>query len=390
MASEEWMMPDADILRGKQVAVTGRLASMTRAEIAELIRAHGGSLVGKVSPRTSVLILGQDGWPLEQDGTLANDLRKCRVLQRSGHEILVLSEEELLARLGREQQAVAVQQVYNTVQLSRLLKIPGNRLRGWVREGLIRPVQTASGINYFDYSQVVSAKTLWDLIKRGAKPARLRRSIRQLKSWLTSVEQPLHQLAILECNGELMVRLEDGLAEPSGQRFLDFDGAVDRSTVALSAMPTTADQWFQKACKHEECEEWHDAVEAYRQALLADGPQPIFCFNLANALCRLGNKAEAAERYHQAVEIDRNFAEAWNNLGVTLADLGRTEQALAAFAQALRSNPDYVDAHYNLADLLDETGQGSMAFAHWQAYLSRDAQSPWAKYARQRLAATSH
>ena len=51
---------DADLLRGKQVAFTGKLASMTRKEAADLVRTYGGRFLAAVNRQTSYLIVGQE------------------------------------------------------------------------------------------------------------------------------------------------------------------------------------------------------------------------------------------------------------------------------------------------------------------------------------------
>src|SRR5262249_19211631 len=63
--------PDRALLQGKRVAFTGRLASMTRAEAADLVRAHGGRFTTTLNRFTSLLVVGQDGWPFEKDGRLS-------------------------------------------------------------------------------------------------------------------------------------------------------------------------------------------------------------------------------------------------------------------------------------------------------------------------------
>jgi len=66
------MAPDADWLRGKRIAFTGRLATMTRKEVASLVATFGGKMVPTVGPRTAFVVIGQDGWPLQDDGRLTN------------------------------------------------------------------------------------------------------------------------------------------------------------------------------------------------------------------------------------------------------------------------------------------------------------------------------
>jgi tetratricopeptide (TPR) repeat protein len=246
-------------------------------------------------------------------------------------------------------------------------------------------VDSVNGVSTFDYTQVVSARTLADLLHAGVNADRLRRSIRQMKSWLGDVQHPLLQLSVLEKNGELLVRLEDGLAEPTGQRHFDFADPIEQPTVTLMEGRAAADEWFEQARKHEDAGRTEEAVKAYREALFVGGPDAFTYFNMANALSVLGKRERAIERYYQCVELDPEFTEAWNNLGVLLSDVGQPEEAASALERALKTDPQYSDAHYNLADLLDETGSRAVARPHWRAYLRHDQQSQWAAHARKRL-----
>ena len=123
------MPPEAAVLKGKRVAFTGKLASMTRAKAKALVRGHGGIFASSLSRRTSVLVIGQDGWPLQKDGRLTSKLRRAHAFARAGQRIVVLSEEEFLILLGLESHAEEVRRVYSTAELSSLLKIPGDRVR---------------------------------------------------------------------------------------------------------------------------------------------------------------------------------------------------------------------------------------------------------------------
>lgn len=208
-----------------------------------------------------------------------------------------------------------------------------------------------------------------------------------MRTWLGDVEQPLAQLVLLENHTQLLVRSEHGLAEPTGQRVLDFIDEAPKPNVKLPEGPTTADAWFDLASGFEDAGQLPKAIDAYRQALLMGGPDCILCFNLGNALYATGQKEQAVERWYQVVELDRQFVDAWNNLGTALEELGQLERALAAYYQAVESSPDYADAHFNLADLLEKIGRPAEAKPHWEAYLHDDSQSQWGQYAQTRLTA---
>ncbi len=363
-----------DWLKGKQVAFTGRLASMTRKQAASLLAAHGAVFAQGVTRQTSALVVGQEGWPLDKNGRLTAKLQKARKLPT----INILGEAEFLGRLGNDGEGI--HRLFTLAQLSSLLKVPGRKIRAWIDAGLILPVDQANGLCYFDFQQVVGAKTLCELAQAGVSTERLRRSLRQLRQWLGEAGQPWHQLALLEKNGQILMRWAEGLVEPSGQGQFDFTAAEN----LLPAMPTrTAADWFDLGCRHEEAARLDQAADAYRQALLQGGPDAVVSFNLANVLYALGRLDQACERFYQVLELDRHHAEAWHNLGTVLGQLQKYEEATQALQQAIALG--YADAYYNLADLLDEQGRSLEAQPYWQAFLRHDPGGPWARYARSKL-----
>jgi NAD-dependent DNA ligase len=74
---------DGSALKGS-VAFTGRLACMSRAEAFELVRQHGGMPSQAVTKRTNLLIVGELGWPLLDDGRPSNKLARAAVDWESG------------------------------------------------------------------------------------------------------------------------------------------------------------------------------------------------------------------------------------------------------------------------------------------------------------------
>jgi Flp pilus assembly protein TadD len=194
---------------------------------------------------------------------------------------------------------------------------------------------------------------------------------------------------VLEQSGRLLARRQDGrLADRAGQLYFDF--ATYHEQVIAQPEPTTwtVEEWFELGYREEEAGRLNEAVTAYQHALLTGGPNADVCYNLATVLSLLGRRGQAAERFRQAVEIDPRYAEAWNGLGVMLEELGQLEESLVTYRAALQLRPGYADAHYNLADLLDAMGRQSEARPHWHAYLSQDAKSMWAEYAKQRVFGT--
>jgi tetratricopeptide (TPR) repeat protein len=374
-------------LLGQCVALTGRLATLSRAEARRIVAAQGGRTSSAVTRETTMLVVGQEAWPLRKDGRLNANLRRAHRLQESGHKLEVLGEQAFLDHLGLEEFASGICARHTIGQLTRLLNVPRARVEAWLRHGLIQPAETLEGLPVFDFRQVAAIKALCELKQSGVSTARLRRSLKQLSIWLPDAEDALLRLSA--AGGQLLVRdSHGGLAEPNGQRWLEFQRCSDEAASdgpTVLGTPISADELFRQAVEHEEAGRLREAADAYHRWLHDFGPDARVCFNLGNVLSASRKPEAAIERFRQAIELNANYVEAWNNLGLTLIRIGQREQAVSAFTQALQREPSYADALYNLADTLDELCRCDEAQRYWRSYLACDATGPWADYARGRL-----
>ena len=389
-------------LSGVELAITGKLASMSRDEAVERIGDAGGRVVATPRDTTAVLIVGQGGPPLGEDGRITHALQRAYELQDAGIELAIAGEDELLAKLGLQNALDGLSRRYTTGQLARILDVAPSLIRHWVREGLIRPAHEHARLYFFEFPQVASAKALSELFRAGVDAGRIRRSLGQLAERETSGGAPapapaaasgaaahmLAQLAVLEHAGPLLVRTRDGsLAEPNGQMLLDFreEPAPGLRLVARTEERRIGD-WFEIGIRAERDGRFEDAVRAYRSALGCDDRHPEVHFNLGNALYAIGRFDEARERFHRAVELAPDYVEAWNNLGILLSEMDEPDDAIVAYRRALSLAPDYPDALYNLAESLVARGELAEARALWRAYLRADPESPFARIVRERLA----
>src|SRR6516164_9908815 len=105
------------------VAFTGRLACMTRAEAFEVVRQRGGTPSEAVTKRTKLLIVGELGWPLLDDGRPSNKLSRATALG-----IPVASERRFLEWIGKAIPE-SVQKTYSADQLAVLSKMPTGATR---------------------------------------------------------------------------------------------------------------------------------------------------------------------------------------------------------------------------------------------------------------------
>ena len=99
------------------VAFTGRLACMSRAEAFDVVRQCGGTPSPAVTQRTQVLIVGELGWPLLDDGRPSNKLSRATALG-----IPIVSERRFLEWVGKSP-SDNDQKTYSADQLAVLTKM---------------------------------------------------------------------------------------------------------------------------------------------------------------------------------------------------------------------------------------------------------------------------
>jgi tetratricopeptide (TPR) repeat protein len=370
------------------VAFLGKLAATSRKQAAAEVTARGGRTLDRVDCSAKWIVIGEGELPL--DG-LYDELSEAA--ERG--ELEILSETDFWQRLGLVNDEQQVRQLYTPAMLAELLGVSVAAVRRWQRRGLITPAKQVHRLAYFDFREVQAARRLAELLAAGVTPQAIERKLARWREYLPQIEQPLAQLPIIVDGKDLLLRKGDDLIEAGGQHRIDFEsaeGVKEPIVPGLSTLlnetasgPVQPAQLIALAEEYEESGDAAAAIEAYRAALAATGPDAEICFRLAELLFRIGDISAARERYYMAIEIDEDYAEARANLGCLLLDAGQHELAIAAFEGALACHGDYPDVHYQLARALDETGRREEAAAHWRSFLELSPGSPWSDVALQRL-----
>jgi tetratricopeptide (TPR) repeat protein len=371
-------------LKHATVSFTGRLASMSREEACRLVREAGGEASIGVSRKTSLLIVGMDGWPLLPDGGVGSKLKRAEELRRRGCGIRILSEEGFLELLGRKhQQQPLVPKTHSAAEVCKRLRLSPEALQRWEQFGLIRSVN-----GLYDFQDLVSLRTIAELVERGVRPEIIAKSLQSLASILPAIDRPLAQLKIVAQDPRaLHVDLGEFLMAPNGQLVINFDEAPRREAAIVPLRPSPCEgEWFEYGQTCEASEDYSEAVDAYRRAISTEPRFPAAWFNLGNALRMLGQIDAAAEAYREASKQDATMAAAWYNLADVQEEQGKIHDAVKSLQAALQASPSYADAHFNLALCHEKLAQRREAKRHWEAYLKLDASSQWAKIARRHLA----
>jgi len=401
-------------LDGLRIGFVGRLAGMSRREAKRLLRQQAAIPVDPPDDSVDLIVVGEDCPPERETASWNDWLAPPLRLAAERGAFTVVPETQLWQRLGLVEVQQHVRRLYTPAMLAELLDVPVGMVRRWHRKGFLVPARQVQRLPYFDFQEVAVARQLAELWRAGCSPRTIERKMVELADLLPHVARPLAELSVIVEGKQLLVRQENGLAEPGGQLRLDFSGvapdlsatgsgdgsdqrpaasvAGDLAEACLPGPPgeaagseaPTPDELVSLALEHESEGQLDAAAEMMRAALAAAGPDPEINFLLADLLYRMGELAAARERYFMAIELDENYVEARTNLGCVLAEMGEFELARSAFLGALAFH-DYPDAHYHLARTLDRLEQHQQAEVQWRAFLDKVPDSPWADEARHRL-----
>ena len=344
------------------VAFTGRLACMSRAEAFEVVRQRGGTPSPAVTKRTKLLIVGELGWPLLDDGRPSNKLSRA-----TEYGIPVVSERRFLEWIGK---AVpdSVQKTYSAEQLAALSKMS---------IGMIRELSQLSLLDQrngrFGFRDLASARQIAKLLNGGVCLSEIIRAVSEIRKWLPDVglaNVRLHASVL----SEVQVEQHGGRADKYGQFVFAVDEARD-----------DPDELFERAQSAEQVGDVEEAERLYRLLMKSDPTDASAPFNLGNMLRGAGRTVEAEAALKAATRANPAFAEAWYNLADLLDDQGRAEAAVECLRKALLVAPDYMDAMFNLALLLQRKCAYAEAADYWRRYLTNDRASEWAARARRSL-----
>jgi tetratricopeptide (TPR) repeat protein len=346
----------------RSVAFTGRLACMTRAEAFEVVRQRGGTPCSAVTKGTNLLIVGELGWPLLDDGRPSNKLSRA-----SAYNIPVASERRFLEWIGK---AIpdSVHKTYSADQLAALSKLSSDKIHELAQFGLL---DEQGG--RFGFRDLASARQIAKLLGDGVRLSEITRAVSQIRKWLPEAGLANVRLHAGPHNS-LEVEQPGGRTDKHGQFVL----AVDASRY-------NPDNLFEEAQSAEEAGDIAEAERLYRILMKSDPTDAAAPFNLGNMLKAEGRNIEAEAALRSATRADPSFADAWYNLSDLLDEQGRVEAAIECLRTALRVAPDYADAMFNLALLLQQKNQYAEAADYWRRYLANDRQSEWAARARRSL-----
>jgi tetratricopeptide (TPR) repeat protein len=355
-------------LAGQLVVFTGKLSSLGRKDARALVRQLGGVAADEVNARTTMVVVGAEGFGPSPKDDKSQKLKRAEELK-----IRVVSEDDF-CRLAGVPTPESLKRQYHAMRdlTLRYRALREDHLRYLVKCGVIRPVLRTNADTFFSFSDVAIVKQLNDAMDQG-------RSFHSAARSLVASHQG--QL-------ELDFRLDAApakilaLRRPVAREVQASLGETARTTVHDTAI---AEEYFRAASVLDDGDDFKrdEAAAAYRKALEFDPYLVAALINLANIHYTRDELAEAQALYERAIGLESDFFEAHFNLGNIYHDLGRFSDAQACYREALRLNPHYADAHFYLAVTFEKLGSSEEARPHWRAYQQLAPEGEWVELAKE-------
>jgi tetratricopeptide (TPR) repeat protein len=357
------------------VVFTGKLSSLGRKDARALVARLGGVAADDVSARTTMLVIGDEGFrdaASDLSRTKSNKLKRAEELNaQQADRIRILSETEF-CQLAGVPTPEALKRQYHAIRdlLVRYRALRADHLHYLVKYGLIRPVLRTNADTFFEFRDLAVIKQANDGLSQGGS---FRSIVRALMA---------------SCDGQLAFdfRLDAAPARVLELRRRVARPAEPRPEVTEPVRDTElAEDYFRAASLLDDGDEskQDEAAAAYRKALEVDPYLVAALINLANIHYSRDELAEAQALYERAIGLESDFFEAHFNLGNIYHDLGRFPEAQACYHHALGLNPYFADAHFYLAVTFEKMGSSQEARPHWRSYQQLAPNGEWVELAKE-------
>jgi len=374
-------------LAGQLVVFTGKLSSLGRKDARALVTRLGGATADDVNAKTTMLVIGAEGFGPTQNADEAPDAdaparEKSNKLKRAeelnaqpgaGRSIQILTEEDF-CRLAGVATPDTLKRQYHAMRdvLQRYRALREDHVRYLVKCGILRPVLRTNADIFFAFPDLAVIRQANEGLGQGTA---FRAIVRTL-------------IAARRGQLEFDFRLDAAPAKIIALRRPEHarPSPLQKAEGLIAARDTElAEEYFRTASALDEVDEstQEEAAAAYRKALQLDPYLVAALINLANIHYSRDELAESQALYERAIGLESDFFEAHFNLGNIYHDLGRFPEAQACYREALRLNPFYADAHFYLAVTFEKMGLSQDARPHWRAYQQLAPQGEWVELARE-------
>ena len=378
-----------------------------RKDARALVARLGGETADEVSAKTTMLVVGSEGFgpapdpdspaspglsrppsprasaslsegrstPSVREGRpvreRSNKLKRAEELNAEPTAHIEIISEDEFCRLVGVPTPDALKRQYHAMRdlMARYRSLREDHVRYLVKCGVIRPILRTNADTYFAFPDLAVFRQANDELGQGV-------SFRSVVRGLIASRQG--QMAFdfrLDAAPAKILTLHRRVAEPP-RTMPVAAGEYDRAG---------AEEYFRQASCLDDGDEARldEAAAAYRKALELDPYLVAGLINLANIHYSRDELAEAQALYERAIGVESDFFEAHFNLGNIYHDLGQFFEAQRCYEEALRLNPFYADTHFYLAVTLEKLDRSGEARPHWRAYQQLAPHGEWVELAKE-------
>lgn len=253
---------------------------------------------------------------------------------------------------------------YSTKAIAEMLGWTPDRVRRFVRNGLISPARTNSGFR-FEFSDLVVLRTARQLEAQSIPPRKLLQTLRHLRQQLPD-GRALSTVRLAARGQNLLVR-EGSLTWEAGSGQIELlpetsvSGQI--SNLGERAQPSNNDQY--NLAIDLEGSDVEGAMQAYTAVLKMDPGHCDARINLGRLAQEQGDYDKARQSYETVLSQDPGNPLALFNLGTVAQAQSDTAGAISYYLQAA---DQLNDAHFNLACLYEAEGNMQQAIRHLRQY----------------------
>jgi len=273
-----------------------------------------------------------------------------------------------------------MKKLYTQNEVSRLMGISQSQIRYWDRTGLIPCTDRQKGSLLFDFTALVSFRTVKELLDKGISTRKIRKYLEALKKKMPEIKN-LTEVSIAIYGNQVVIGKDNLKFTPEGQILINFS----KKQAPIPLTGDSADELFFQALECEYMGDWNQAQKKYEFVLSMNPEHSDVLVNLGNIRYRAGSREEAEQYYRKALRANPDHVEANYNLANLFEERDDLDNAVLFYAKSVHEDPEFSDAHFNLGMVLEKLGDIQGAKRHWRIYLDLDPASEWAEYLKQRL-----
>lgn len=263
-------------------------------------------------------------------------------------------------------QGGGVKGTFSTRAAARILAVPPERIRYWVRRRFINPSASSGRKLRFAFHDLLVMRLAKELLptRRHIEPAI--RCFERVRN-LVGAGRPVSSLKLENLDGRIVVR--DGAVcfeAESGQTLFDFEQRTRPGKLEERFGAARAKERFEEARRLAE-EDPLRALTIYSDLVTREPANFDAHMRLAALLEHEGDVRGATRHYLGAAAIVPASAEVHFKLGLAYRKLGEADNALASLERALECDPTMVEAHRILAESYESAGRKRDALKHLSA-----------------------